>query len=240
MLLAFFCVPLVFLGCSREKKIVLVGRDSTWFPKQFGIYTANINAFLNDLVTEINYRENLNMNIVNQDWIHLFENLDDHKTAGIFTSITPTVEMLDYYQFSDPILLTGPVLVVAEGSPYKSLEDLRGKLVGVYKFDSSVLVGQDIPDAVLVPYQHVPIALEALTSSCYDALLAPVIEVTALIETAYKGRLKIVSQPLNQEGLRLVVLRNAKDNLLEGFNMGLVRSIRSGKYQTIKQQNRLP
>ncbi|WP_021828909.1 transporter substrate-binding domain-containing protein [Chlamydia gallinacea] len=240
MLLAILGVLLVFLGCSRDKKIVLVGRDTTWFPKQFGIYTANINAFLNDLVSEINYRENLNINIVNQDWIHLFENLDDRKTAGVFTSIAPTVEMLDYYQFSDPILLTGPVLVVAEGAPYKSLEDLRGKLIGVYKFDSSVLVGQDIPDAVLVPYQHVPVALEALTSNCYDALLAPVIDVTALIETAYKGRLKIISQPLNQEGLRLVVLRNAKDNLLEGFNMGLVKSIRSGKYQAIKQQNRLP
>ncbi|WP_035392693.1 transporter substrate-binding domain-containing protein [Chlamydia avium] len=240
MPLVLLCIPLVFLGCSREKKVVLVGRDTTWFPKQFGIYTANINAFLNDLVAEINYRENLNINIVNQDWIHLFENLDDHKTSGVFTSISPTVEMLDYYQFSDPILLTGPVLVVAEGSPYRSIEDLKGKLIGVYKFDSSVLVGQDIPDAVLVPYQHVPIALEALSSSCYDALLAPVIEVTALIETAYKDRLRIISQPLNQEGLRLVVPRDAKGNLLEGFNMGLVRSMRSGKYQAIKQQNYLP
>ncbi|WP_348663680.1 transporter substrate-binding domain-containing protein [Chlamydia vaughanii] len=235
-----FLLPLVFLGCSREKKALLVGRDTTWFPKQFGIYTANINAFLNDLVAEVNYRENLNINIVNQDWIHLFENLDDQKTAGAFTSILPTVEMLDHYQFSDPILLTGPVLVVPEGSPYKSIEDLRGKLIGVYKFDSSVLVGQDIPEAVLTPYQHVPIALEALSSNCYDALLAPVIEVTALIETAYKGRLKIISQPLNQDGLRLVVLRGEKDNLLEGFNMGLVKSMRSGKYQTIKQQYRLP
>ncbi|SYX08627.1 Sulfate starvation-induced protein 7,glutamine ABC transporter periplasmic protein,lysine-arginine-ornithine-binding periplasmic protein,Bacterial extracellular solute-binding proteins, family 3 [Chlamydia poikilotherma] len=239
--LALLCfLPFVFLGCSREKKELLVGRDTTWFPKQFGIYTANINAFLNDLVSEINYRENLNINIVNQDWIHLFENLDDQKTAGAFTSILPTAEMLDHYQFSDPILLTGPVLVISEGSPYKSIQDLRGKLIGVYKFDSSVLVGQDIPDAVLSPYQHVPIALEALSSGCYDALLAPVIEVTALIDTAYKGRLKIISQPLNQDGLRLVVLRGEKNSLLEGFNMGLVKSMRSGKYQAIKQQYRLP
>lgn len=231
----------LFFGCSREKKEVLVGKDPTWYPKQFGIYTANINAFLRDLITDINYRENLNISIVNQDWIHLFENLDERKTSGAFTTILPTSELLARYQFSDPILLTGPVLVVPEGSSYQSIEDLQGKLIGVYKFDSSILVSQTIPNAVISTYQHVPIALEALSSNCYDALLAPVIEVSALIDTAYKGRLKIISEPLNQEGLRLVTLRkNKNDDLLEGFNAGLAKSIRSGKYKAIKQQNRLP
>ncbi|WP_066483331.1 transporter substrate-binding domain-containing protein [Candidatus Chlamydia sanziniae] len=231
---------LIFFGCSRERKELFVGRDVTWFPKQFGIYTSNINAFLNDLISDINHRENLNITIVNQDWIHLFENLDEHKTRGALTSILPTVEMLDHYQFSEPILLTGPVLIVAENSPYHSIQDLKGRLVGVYKFDSSVLVAQDIPEAIITPYPHVPIALEALMSNCYDALLAPVIEVTSLIETTYKGRLKIISRPLNQDGLRLVVLKGINNELLEGFNAGLLKAQRSGKYQTIKQQYRLP
>nr|WP_238318209.1 transporter substrate-binding domain-containing protein [Chlamydia ibidis] len=237
----FLCLLFLLVSsCSREGREETVGRDTTWFPKQFGIYTASINGFLNDLVSEINYKESLNITIVNQDWVHLFENLDDRKTSGAFTSIFPTAEMLDHYQFSEPILMTGPVLVVCEDAPYKSLEDLRGKLIGVYKFDSSVLVAQDVPEAVVVPYQHVPVALEALTSHCYDALLAPVIEVSALIDTAYRGRLKIISPPLNQEGLRLVVLRDNKNDLIEGFNSGLLKIKRSGKYQAIKQQYRLP
>ncbi|AAD18743.1 glutamine-binding periplasmic protein precursor [Chlamydia pneumoniae TW-183] len=239
-LICLLAVGLIFFGCSRVKREVLVGRDATWFPKQFGIYTSDTNAFLNDLVSEINYKENLNINIVNQDWVHLFENLDDKKTQGAFTSVLPTLEMLEHYQFSDPILLTGPVLVVAQDSPYQSIEDLKGRLIGVYKFDSSVLVAQNIPDAVISLYQHVPIALEALTSNCYDALLAPVIEVTALIETAYKGRLKIISKPLNADGLRLAILKGTNGDLLEGFNAGLVKTRRSGKYDAIKQRYRLP
>lgn len=227
-------------GCSRDRKELLVGRDLTWFPVQFGIYTSNINAFINDLVADINYKEDMNIEIVNQDWVHIFEDLDNRKTAGAFTSILPTSEALARYQFSDPILLTGPVLVVPESSPYQSLQDLHGKLIGVYKFDSSIQVSQNIPDAIISTYQHVPVALEALSSNCYDALLAPVIEVSALIDTAYKGRLKIVSEPLNQDGLRLITLRKDRKNLLEGFNAGLAKSIQSGKYQSLKRQNRLP
>ncbi|WP_201456627.1 transporter substrate-binding domain-containing protein [Chlamydia sp. 17-3921] len=236
----FLTIGLISFGCSRIKREQPIGRDVTWFPKQFGIYTASINAFLNDLIIEINSRENLNMMIVNQDWIHLFENLNDRKTLGAFTSISPTTEMQNHYQFSDPILLTGPVLIVKENSPYKSIEDLKGRLIGVYKFDSSVLVAQEIPEAVVSLYQHVPVALEALSSDCYDALLAPVIDVSALIQTAYKDRLKIISEPLNQDGLRLVVLKGTNEDLLEGFNAGLAKSKRSGKYQTIKTMNRIP
>ena len=227
-------------GCSREKQEILVGRDATWFPQQFGIYTSGINAFVNDLVSEINYKEGLNISLVNQDWVHLFENVDDKKTGGAFTSVFPSVEMLARYQFSDPILLTGPVLVVAENSPYQSLQDLEGKLIGVYKFDSSVLFAQDVPNAMINSYQHIPIALEALSTQRYDALLVPVIEATALVETAYKGRLRIASEPLNEEGLRLVVLRGSADSLLEGFNAGLAKSRRSGRYKAIKLQSRLP
>ncbi|UJT76815.1 transporter substrate-binding domain-containing protein [Chlamydia pecorum] len=240
VILRFLSISVVFSGCSRHQKEQPVGRDVTWFPKQFGIYTSSINAFLNDLVAEINHREGLNIIIVNQDWIHLFENLDDRKTQGAFTSILPTIEMQDHYQFSEPILLTGPVVVVKENSPYKSINDLKGRLIGVYKFDSSVLIAQDIPDAVIHLYQHVPVALESLVSNCYDALLAPVIEVTALIQTAYKDRLKIISEPLNEDGLRLAVLKGTNEDLLEGFNLGLAKSIRSGKYQMIRTANRLP
>ncbi|ANI65708.1 ABC transporter substrate-binding protein [Chlamydia trachomatis] len=228
-------------GCSREKQEILVGRDATWFPQQFGIYTSGINAFVNDLVSEINYKEGLNISIVNQDWVHLFENLDDKKTSGVFTSASPSIEMLARYQFSDPVLLTGPVLVVLENSPYHSLQDLEGKLIGVYKFDSSVLIAQNVPNAVIDSYQHIPVALEALSTQRYDALLVPVIEATALVETAYKGRLRIASEPLNEEGLRLVVLRGGgSDSLLEGFNAGLAKIRRSGRYKAIKMQSRLP
>ncbi|MBQ8498614.1 transporter substrate-binding domain-containing protein [Chlamydia sp.] len=236
LVVAVFCC-----GCSREKQEVLVGRDTTWFPQQFGIYTAGINAFVNDLVSEINYKEGLNISLVNQDWVHLFENLDDKKTSGAFTSVSPSIEMLAKYQFSDPILLTGPVLVVSENSPYQSLQDLEGKLIGVYKFDASVLIAQNVPNAVINSYQHIPIALESLSTQRYDALLVPVIEATALVETAYKGRLRIASAPLNEEGLRLVVLRGGgADALLEGFNVGLAKSRRSGRYTAIKMQSRLP
>ena len=79
-----------------------------------------------------------------------------------------------------------------------------------------------------------------MSTQRYDALLVPVIEATALVETAYKGRLRIASEPLNEEGLRLVVLRGSADSLLEGFNAGLAKSRRSGRYKAIKLQSRLP
>lgn len=231
-------VPIVFCGCSRSPEEQPVGRDSTWFPHRFGIYTANINGFLNELVDEM--QQELNLSLVDQDWIHLFENLDDGKTLGAFTAIVPTSELLTKYSFSEPVLLTGPVLVIAADTPYQTIHDLKGKMVGVYSFDRSVLIAQDVPDVIIKPYQHVPVALEELASHRYDALLAPVIEATALVNTTYKGRLRIISEPLNSDGIRLMVLRGQEDNLLDVFNMELLQRMRSGKYQMIKRRYRLP
>ncbi len=227
-------------GCSREKREILVGRDATWFPVQFGVYNANINAFLNALVSEINEREHTNIVLVNQDWIHLFENLDDRKTSGAFTSLYPGLENRSRYSFSEPFLLTGPVLVVQENSPYKDITSLKGKIIGVYKFDSSASVAQDIPGAIISAYKHVPVALESLSSGCYDALLVPVIEASSLVESVYKGRLKIISKPLTEEGLRMIALQGENDTLIDSFNSGLVKLRRQGKYDAIKKQYRLP
>ncbi|WP_246485720.1 transporter substrate-binding domain-containing protein [Chlamydiifrater phoenicopteri] len=230
----------LFSGCSRENREVLVGRDATWFPVQFGVYNANVNAFLNALISEINERERTNIVLVNQDWIHLFENLDDRKTSGAVTSLYPGLENRSRYNFSEPFLLTGPVLVVQENSPYEDMASLKGKIVGIYKFDSSASVAQDIPGAIVSAYKHVPVALESLSSGCYDALLVPVIEASALVSSVYKGRLKIISKPLTEEGLRLIAIKGENDALIDNFNSGLVKLRRQGKYDAIKKQYRLP
>lgn len=230
---------LFFSSCSKEKKVFVVGRDTRWFPQQFGIYAANINIFLNALVSEINTKERIELHIVNQDWSHLIEHLDAQKTSGAFTAMSPTIETLAHYNFSEPFLLTGPVLIVKEHINISGLQDLKGKMVGVYKFDSSALVAQDIPDVVMHTYSHIPVALEGLCSGSYDAILAPVLEASTFIDTTYKGRLKIVGTPLNNEGLRLIVLKGKNESLLNSFNSGLHRLRRNGKYALLQEQYRL-
>ncbi|MFZ0565444.1 MAG: transporter substrate-binding domain-containing protein [Chlamydiales bacterium] len=242
--IALFFFVFAFWGCGSKSASkpsgYLIGRDTSWFPLQFGEQAIAINGFTNKLVQEIGKKEEITMNIVDIDWLQLFYSLDEEEVEGIFTSIPPTVESQAVYSFSEPFLLLGPVLVVPIESKASSLEDLSGKIVGVNQFDDSVLVVQKYPSIVIELYQNIPMALEALSQGAYDGLLIPNLDAHTLVPHLYRNQLKIVTLPLNNKALRLITLKDEHKKLIESFNKGLKELFESSQYKETLEQFGLP
>lgn len=234
--LCCWLLVLVLTACSHQPKMgkYSIGRDPTWFPLNFGQETPNINAFVNALVQAINKAEKVNIQIVENSWSDHLRNLDAKEVAGIFTSM-PLLEMnQDQYDFSDPFLLLGPVLVVRSQMTAHSLDELKGKAVGVCEFDDSVLLVQKHPSITIQMYQSVPQALEMLAAGQVDALLVPSLRAHALVPHLYPGVLRIASGPLSNKGLRVMTLKGENHKLIEVFNKGLKTLEDNGTYLELR------
>lgn len=227
-------------GCFTPAKKVTVGRDLTWFPYSFGLFSPNINAFVNAVATEVGHKERLNINVVNLDWIALTETLREGKTDGAFTTLMPNFNNIDDYEFSEPLLLTGPVLVVRRDSPFKDFQSLKGRKIGVYLFDWSSSVAQKIPEVIIASYEHIPTACEDLVFEKYDALLVPALDANNLIHSVYEKQLQIVSEPLTPEGIRLITLKNKDAQLISMFNNGLNKIKNNSVYAELKKTYSVP
>jgi len=236
LMIALFCVCGSCSTESHQRKHNTIGRDPTWFPLDFKLQTANINAFTNSLVDSISHVEHYPMRIFDANWISLYQDLEEEKYAAVFTSLPMNRENQDRYTFSDPFLLIGPVLVVPENSSATSLKDFGDKNVGINQFDDTILIVQKYPTTYIKLYQNMPIALEDLAAGRIDAVLINTLEAHALVPNLYPGTLKIVSDPLTDKGLRMITLKGENEKLIKHFNAGLKKLQTSGQYQELREK----
>ncbi len=228
-ILLFFL--LFFVGCSSPTPKLgsySIGRDPTWFPLRLESMVVNVNGFTNALVQELAKVEGKNFQIVDISWTGLFEGLEKHEYAGIFTSLDPNIITDGTYSFSNPFLLLGPVLVVPADSHATSLDDLKGSTVGVYQYDDSVLIAQQHPSILMEMYEHIPNGLEAVADGKVAGALIPNLEARALVDTE---KLKIVTPPLSNKGLRLITLKGRHESLIKHFNRGLEKLQHESSYK---------
>ena len=216
-----------------------IGRDQSWFPLRVEQHAPNLNAFTNELVQEIAKIEDLPLEIININWVQLFQSLEQEEVAGIFTSLSPNRITEARFAFSDPFLLLGPVLIVPYDSKAKSLEDLNGKIVAINQFDDAVFIVQRYPSIVIRLYQNMPTALDDLNSGLIDGVLMDNLDAHALVPHLYPSQLKIVTKPLNDKALRLITLKGENKKLIKYFNRGLKKVRDSSDYTELRSRFRL-
>ncbi|MCH9626748.1 MAG: hypothetical protein S4CHLAM2_03760 [Chlamydiales bacterium] len=228
---------LVFLaGCSSSQPKegrYSIARDPYWFPLNLEQMTLNINGFTNALVLELAEVEKKNFHLIDTDWSQLYEGLEQNAYAAVFTSLPQNVISEEKYAFSDPFLLLGPVLVVPKDSPVDSLADLEGETVSVYRFDDSVLVAQRYPSILISLYESVTGAFEEVASGNVAGALVPNLQARTLIPALYKDKLKIVTAPLTNKGLKVITLKGKHPSLLKHFNAGLKKMQDEGSYDML-------
>lgn len=230
----FFCSLLLLVSCSSSSTLQRIARDPSWASLSFDIALDNVNAFTTALVQEIAKAERLSIEIIDVDSINLLNWLQQGKYIGALSSLAPLPEYRELYDFSEPILPLGPVLIVPIHSPVRTLGDLRGKHLGVYAFDESTLIAQKEASVVIDLYQNIPTALDATLTGIYDGILVPNLTAQQLIPTRYANQLKIVTPPLNDLAIRL--LTQKKGPFLASFNKGLERLKASSRYLALQKK----
>ena len=151
----------------------------------------------------------------------------------MITSFYPHVFHLSDYHFSDLFLPTGPVLVVREQATLQTLNQLKGKEVVVDTQANKALLIQLYPGVIVRYYQTIPEALNQLVNDIVDGVLVDVILAKAFVQNLYLGKVKIASEPLNNQGLRLVTLREEDRELIDAFNAGLKKVRENGTYDSL-------
>lgn len=227
-------------GPQKPQTALTIGRDPNWSSLHLGQMAVNITALSTALVQEIAKEEKIPLQVLDTDWIQLYEGLENNSFGGVFSSLPLNLITHSEYDFSEPFLLLGPVLVVRNGSSATSLNDLHGGIVGINQFDNSVLIVQEHPSIIIRLYQNMSAALSDLTNGLLDGVLLPNLEAHSLIPNQFAGSLKIVTPPLNNEGIRIVTLKGQNKSLIDYFNNGLSKAIQSGTYAELKQKFNLP
>lgn len=233
----FLFLPLLCCSSWTPKKTYQVGQDPFWSPFDFKDQRSYVNGFVDEVVYHIGKKEGLLFNIENSSTSALFHLLKTSVYDAVLSNLTPDMNNQHFYDFSDPLLLTGPVLVTRQGSSIHTLDDLSNRLVGISRYDQSFALVAHTPSALSKPYDRIEFALEDLERGALDAVLMPTLEAEALLHL--HPSLQIASKPLTSEGIRLLVLKETHSSLLASFNQGLHKLSTSGDLTQLRREFKL-
>ncbi len=225
----FFVLSCCFSGCLSSKSGTSarwIGRDPSWYPMNLGQKGVAITAFTDSLAKEMGYCP---IDVVG---VFLLKGLQENHYRGAFIAFNPPLAQRERYDFSPPFLKLGPVLVVREDSPISSLSDLDQKIVAVNAYDHSVLLVQNCNVGGIKEYEHIGQILEEVSSGQVDVALVPILDAQDYISSRFSS-LKIASAPLDDAGIRLVVLKGEQKRLLKRFEKRLAKIKKSGRYDKL-------
>jgi polar amino acid transport system substrate-binding protein len=227
---------LLLKGCSnhKERKTFLIGRGSDWFTLPLMGKEQNLAGFIDDLFQAISALEKNDFQAVIVPSEYLTKGLDEGNYNGIITIINPTAYSNNQYAFSDSFFLIGPVLVLPENSPYKSIEDMSGKQIGISRGASTVFDLNTYPSIIIIPYENVLFALEGLNRGDLDGVIMGMLPAYIYTKSLFNGKLRVATGPLTKDGFRVVALKNAEGiELVAEFNDGLKKLRDNGTYDKL-------
>lgn len=227
----------IFRACNHianTNPLYRIARDGSWsqlLPSEKGV---NLLAFSNDLLFNIAKKVNLEFELILINPSNLFPGLDHEQYDGILSSFIAQPSSKEWYIFSDPIYLSGPVLIVQSSENIHSLAEMKGKIIGILTGSSTVFNVEKNPDILITSFDTPLQALSALEKNTIDGVILPLIQAFIYTSGLYEGKLKIVTEPLTNDGVRIIALKNARgSHFIELFNKGLKEVKEDGTFDEL-------
>lgn len=230
--LCFFYLFRILTISSDGKVTYIIGQETMLASLSLMGKEKNISAFNEELLTAIANEESFHVKIFPSP--HPIEDLENGTIQGILTAIQTSYLYENQFNFSHPFFLTGPVLIIPS-TEFSSLWNERRKKIVAIQPNSPLLrsLEQD-PSMQIKFYDDILPALADLRAKKIDGAIFPAIPAYTYAEIFYKNEIKIATDPLTDEGLRLVTLKNKEGNeLMEKFNEGLLKLKKNGTYNNI-------
>ncbi|MFA5249832.1 MAG: transporter substrate-binding domain-containing protein [Parachlamydiales bacterium] len=199
------------LSCSSSNQgpLLRLGIDPSWQELEAGLLGRNLNAFLEEFLLQVCTEEKIRIELVKVSRSKLFPGLESGLYEAVLSTFYPYNFNLGRYAFSKPLLFTGSVLVLAQGSPPFHLDGLSGKLVGVMKeLDTNFLI-QQYPKVIYKEYSSAPELLDHLEDGFLDGAILENLQAIPFVKNLFSGHLTIVG-PLSDMGIRLVCLKDQR------------------------------
>jgi polar amino acid transport system substrate-binding protein len=147
-----------FLSCGGKKSgdfDYIVALDPLWYSLEAPGREADLTAFTTELILEIGKLEKVSIGIYQRSWSNLMYALQEGQCDAICSTMQPYLFYEKLYNFSNLYLMTGPVLVTPAQSPFKSLDRLKGEIIGIQRDSNAAIVFRKIS-----PYRSKNVRLE--------------------------------------------------------------------------------
>jgi polar amino acid transport system substrate-binding protein len=232
--IAFFSMT----GCSSNNSNpeLHIGQDSRWPTVNLMGKEPNFNAFNTDLLAAIAKKEKLRIHLVSVSATELLPELEQGKLKGILTNLKPDYTNEKRLLFSDIYFPTGPVLITSL-IPREGRNEMAKKIIGVQSHPPLHLGLEKDPDIQMKIYDDILKALADLRAGSIDGVIFAALPAHIYTRTFYRGELKVVTGPLNDDGVRFVTLNNEEgQTLISQFNAGLEALKKEGTYDKLIDQ----
>lgn len=196
----------------------------------------NILAFSNDIIERVSALEEIGINVSGQDPPELYPGLDNGTFDAIMVSTVPYSPTKNY-DYSEPIYLLGPVLIVHQNSDVHSLEQMDGKIIGIPSGLSLVFNIEKYPSIILRTYESPQSALANLSRNVIDGVIMDYLSAITYTTSIYAGQMKIATEPLTEEALRIVARKNTHgDELIHYFDSGIEHLKKEGEFDKLLEK----
>ncbi|MBX9924387.1 MAG: transporter substrate-binding domain-containing protein [Rhabdochlamydiaceae bacterium] len=227
------CMLLFLCSCGSTPSSYEIGVDPSWYPLTFHKQQNSILGFSTDILTQVSIKEDISFSLLETNWDSLLDGLNSQKYQAVLTSLTPYNFNQSVYSFSEPFLPLGPVLIVPLASSEDSLKGFSGKSVGVIEDSPEILILEKDPTILIRTYENASSLLTDLVAESIQAGLLPILTASAYVDHLYYKKLKIASDSLTNQGLRLITLKDKNPKLIEKFNDGIEKLKKSGEYEKL-------
>lgn len=190
---------------------------------------------MRDLLTEVSKAEGLRLELVSCNWDNLLGGLEQKRYDAALSTMMPMIENQSTYLFSEPLLRTGPVLVVTRESKIKDLKELEGKIIAIERTSLLLDFFQEYPRVIQEYYQTPTDALQGLERGMFDAALIDLFVAHNSVGELFPS-LEIATYPYTEEGIRIITTKNANMILINKMNKGLEEIIHSDRYQELLEK----
>lgn len=234
----FFLFFFLLTSCgSFSEKPYRIGIDPYWYPINFSSKEGDVNAFINELLQMIAYSEGVVFERVQANWDSIYSELERGQYQGIISSLSPNTFKRELFSFSDPILMTGPVLVMRQDESQTSLADFSGRTILILDGSSDIQILQQYPEIIVRTTTSIPMALNQVSEEAANGALVASVFAKSFVNDQYADTLKIQGEPLTNNGLRLITMRDeAQDRkLLKIFSNGL-KKLQGKKLDALKEK----
>ena len=197
--------------------------DSNGKPRGFAIDTLNEIAKLTDL--KVKY-------IVKSNWVDAASTLKAGK-ADIIPNMGITRKRLVDFNFTTPIELSNIAIITRkESNNINSLQDIKGRVVGVVKFNVGKKIAKE-HGITFIQYNQPESALIGLLSGNVDALIYPqAVMLNVARKSGLDARIKLAEKPLKIIKRGIAVNKN-KTKLLSKLNTAIIKLEKTERFKDI-------
>jgi polar amino acid transport system substrate-binding protein len=197
----FLWLILVLCACSRTQAPIRIGVDSHWGAFDFGQETPYVNGFIGEVLGEISKQSGRPIEKIDASSDSLLAGLKSGRFDAILTQPPGFGEVFE----TSPVLVElGAILIVNKAGKWKSLEGLKGELVGVIEGDPCEQIVGRQGDLVIRRYVGIPELLNAVVLGEIEGAVVNRLPAINYVADLYAPVLKVVGKPMSQSGIYLI------------------------------------